>query len=35
MSAQGHAQAGRLDLPARVLALLKRGLEEIGGSARS
>ena len=35
MSAQGHAQAGRLDLPARVLALLKRGLEKIGGSARS
>jgi Domain of unknown function (DUF4202) len=31
MSAQGHAHAGKLDLPPHVLALLKRGLEEIGG----
>jgi hypothetical protein len=30
MSAQGHAQAGKLDLQQPVLALLKRGLEEIG-----
>jgi hypothetical protein len=30
MSAQGHAQAGKLDLPQHVLALLQRGLEEIG-----
>jgi hypothetical protein len=30
MSPRGHAEAGRLDLPARVLALLKRGLEEMG-----
>jgi hypothetical protein len=30
MSAQGHAQAGKLDLPQRVLVLLWRGLEEIG-----
>ncbi len=27
MSPQGHAEAGKLDLPPRVLALLKRGLE--------
>jgi hypothetical protein len=30
MSAQGHAHAGKLDLPQHVLALLQRGLEEIG-----
>lgn len=30
MSPQGHAEAGRLDLPPHVLALLKRGLEEMG-----
>jgi hypothetical protein len=30
MSAQGREEAGRLNLPARVLALLKRGLEETG-----
>jgi hypothetical protein len=28
MSATGHAHAAKLDLPPRVLALLKRGLEE-------
>lgn len=33
MSAHGHAQAGKLDLPAHVLALLKRGLGEIGKRA--
>jgi hypothetical protein len=32
MSAQGHAHAGRLDLPAHVLTLLKRGLDEMGGA---
>jgi hypothetical protein len=31
MSAQGRAHAGKLDLPPPVLALLQRGLEEIGG----
>jgi Domain of unknown function (DUF4202) len=31
MSAQGHAHAGKLDLPSVVLALLRRGLERIGG----
>jgi hypothetical protein len=31
MSAQGHAHAGKLGLPPHVLALLHRGLEEIGG----
>ena len=30
MSVQGHAEAGKLSLPARVTALLHRGLEEIG-----
>jgi Domain of unknown function (DUF4202) len=30
MSAQGHAEAGKLDLPPRVLALLKRGIAERG-----
>jgi hypothetical protein len=35
MSDRGHAQAGKLDLPARVLALLQRGLEEIGYGAKS
>jgi hypothetical protein len=30
MSARGHAEAGKLDLPPRVLALLKRGLDERG-----
>jgi hypothetical protein len=30
MSEQGHAHAGKLDLPPHVLALLRRGLEEIG-----
>jgi hypothetical protein len=30
MSVQGHAHANKLDLPPRVLALLHRGLEEIG-----
>jgi hypothetical protein len=33
MSAQGHAHANKLDLAPRVLALLKRGLEQIGGEA--
>jgi len=32
MSAQGRAQAGKLDLPPHVLALLRRGLEEIRGA---
>jgi hypothetical protein len=31
MSPQGRAEAGRLDLPAHVLALLQRGLAELGG----
>lgn len=31
MSAQGRAHAGKLDLPSSVLALIKRGLEEIRG----
>jgi hypothetical protein len=31
MSAQGRAHAGKLDLPPQVLALLHRGLKEIGG----
>jgi hypothetical protein len=31
MSEHGHSHAGKLDLPARVVALLHRGLEEIGG----
>jgi len=30
MSAHGHAHAGKLDLPPHVLALLRRGLEEMG-----
>ncbi len=30
MSPQGHAEAGKLHLPAHVLALLNRGLEEMG-----
>jgi hypothetical protein len=33
MSARGHAEAGKLNLPARVLELLKRGLEEMGRGA--
>jgi hypothetical protein len=33
MSAQGHAHAGNLDLPTRVLTLLKQGLQEIRGGA--
>jgi hypothetical protein len=33
MSALGHAEAGKLNLPPHVLALLKRGLEEMGGGA--
>jgi hypothetical protein len=35
MSAQGHAYAGKLDLPPIVLALLKRGLEQTGGETKS
>jgi hypothetical protein len=35
MSEQGHAQAGKLDLPARVVTLLHRGLEEIGHGVKS
>jgi hypothetical protein len=35
MSAQGHAHAGKLDLPPIVLALLKRGLEQTGGETKS
>jgi hypothetical protein len=35
MSEHGHAQAGKLDLPARVVTLLHRGLEEIGHGAKS
>jgi Domain of unknown function (DUF4202) len=35
MSAQGHAEAGKLNLPQRVLALLKRGLDEMRGGAAS
>jgi hypothetical protein len=31
MSEQGQAHAGKLDLPERVVGLLHRGLEEIGG----
>jgi hypothetical protein len=31
MSEQGHAHAGKLDLPPSILMLLKRGLEQIGG----
>jgi hypothetical protein len=30
MSPRGHAEAGKLDLPAHVLALLQRGLAELG-----
>jgi hypothetical protein len=30
MSERGHAHAGKLDLPQHVLALLRRGLEEMG-----
>jgi hypothetical protein len=30
MSPRGHAEAGKLGLPARVLELLRRGLEEMG-----
>jgi hypothetical protein len=30
MSERGHAEAGKLSLPPHVLALLRRGLEEIG-----
>lgn len=30
MSPRGHAEAGKLGLPAHVAALLKRGLEEMG-----
>jgi hypothetical protein len=33
MSPQGHAEAGKLALPARVLELLKQGLEEMGGGS--
>jgi hypothetical protein len=35
MSEQGHAQAGTLNLPPHVLALLKRGLEEMKGGTES
>jgi hypothetical protein len=35
MSDQGHTHAGKLDLPARVVALLHRGLAEIGHGAKS
>jgi hypothetical protein len=35
MSEQGHTHAGKLDLPARVVALLHRGLAEIGHGAKS
>jgi hypothetical protein len=31
MSPQGREEAGKLELPAKVLELLKRGLEEMGG----
>jgi hypothetical protein len=34
MSAQGRAHAGKLDLPPSVLALIKRGLEQIGGGTK-
>lgn len=33
MSAQGHAHAGKLDLPPSALALLRRGLEQGSGDA--
>jgi len=35
MSAQGHAHAGKLDLPPSVLALIKRGLEQAGEDTSS
>jgi len=35
MSKQGHAQADKIDLPARVVTLLHRGLAEIGDGAKS
>jgi hypothetical protein len=35
MSEHGHAQAAKLDLPARVLALLHRGLGEMGHGVKS
>jgi hypothetical protein len=35
MSEQGHAQVGKLDLPARVVTLLHRGLAEMGDGAKS
>ena len=33
MSAQGRAHVEKLDLPPGVLALLERGLKQIGGEA--
>jgi len=34
MSAQGHAYAGKLDLPPIVLTLLKRGIEQTGAETK-
>ena len=34
MSAQGHAHASKLDLWPNVLALLKRGLDQVGGETK-
>jgi uncharacterized protein DUF4202 len=35
MSEQGHAHAGKLDLPPIALTLLRRGLQQIGGGTES
>src|SRR5262249_22997849 len=35
MSVEGHAHAGKLDLPPSVLALIKRGLEQAGEDTSS
>jgi hypothetical protein len=34
MSAQGHTHASKLDLWPNVLALLKRGLDQVGGETK-